>query len=67
MPMEQRHDNQTFIVKISNCQNGTWQGRVIWADENKMQHFRSALELLRLIDDAIKAVSELQVKEVSGE
>jgi hypothetical protein len=31
-----------------------------------MQHFRSALELLRLIDDATKAVSELQVKEVSG-
>ena len=44
----------TFIIKVDHCQNETWQGRVVWADENKTEHFRSALELMQLIDDAIK-------------
>ena len=43
----------TFIVKVDNCQNGTWQGRVVWADENREEHFRSALELFRMIDGAV--------------
>lgn len=45
----------TFIVKIDHCQNETWQGRVVWADENKTEYFRSALELMQLIDGAVKA------------
>ena len=44
----------TFIVKVDHCQNETWQGQVVWADENKKEHFRSALELMQLIDGAIK-------------
>lgn len=43
----------TFIVKVDNYQNGTWQGRVIWADENVTEHFRSTLELMKLIDEAV--------------
>lgn len=45
--------SNTFIVKILYQQNNTWQGTVNWADQRKEQHFRSALELIRLIDDAI--------------
>ena len=66
--MENKHDmKQTFIVKISDCQNGTWQGKIVWAEENRSQHFRSTLEMIRLIDEATKAVSEQQVKKVSNE
>ena len=43
----------TFLVKIMNSQNATWQGSVTWVDENKVQNFRSALELLKLIDGVI--------------
>ncbi len=43
----------TFIVKVDNYQSGTWQGRVIWADENVTEHFRSTLELMKLIDEAV--------------
>ena len=43
----------TFIVKVDNYQSGTWQGRVIWAEENVTEHFRSALELMKLIDEAV--------------
>ena len=43
----------TFVVKILDRQNATWQGEVTWIEEQKVQHFRSALELLKLIDGAL--------------
>lgn len=43
----------TFVLKIMNRQNSTWQGTVTWVEENKIQNFRSALELLKLIDGAL--------------
>ena len=43
----------TFLVKITNNQNSTWQGSVTWVEEQKVQNFRSALELLKLIDGVI--------------
>ena len=55
----------TFIVKVDYCQNESWQGRVIWADENKTQHFRSALELMRIMDDALN--KEKTNREEQGE
>ena len=53
---EKKTDNKkgTFLVKVSSNESGTWQGNVLWADENRSEHFRSALELLNLIDEAIK-------------
>jgi hypothetical protein len=40
----------TFIVKILNRKNSTWQGTVTWVEQRKKQKFRSALELIRLLD-----------------
>jgi hypothetical protein len=48
-------NKETFIVKVDHCENETWQGRVTWAEENKSEHFRSALELIKLIDDALRS------------
>ena len=45
--------NHTFIVKILNEQNETWQGSITWVDTNEVQYFRSALEMLRMMGDAI--------------
>ena len=45
---------ETFIVKVMNQQNATWQGSVTWVDEQREQYFRSALELLKLIDGALE-------------
>ena len=44
---------ETFIIKVMDQQNATWQGDVIWAEKNERQSFRSALELLKLIDSAL--------------
>lgn len=50
----------TFIVKILDRQNATWQGSVTWVDEQREQYFRSALELLKLIDGALDENEEIE-------
>ena len=50
----------TFIVKIVNRQNSTWQGSVTWVEEQKTQNFRSALELLKLIDGVLDEDLEIE-------
>lgn len=52
--LEDKRGNQgTFIVQIKYRQNATWQGQVVWAEKNRKMYFRSALELLHLIDTAM--------------
>ncbi|BDF59254.1 hypothetical protein CE91St36_20710 [Christensenellaceae bacterium] len=42
----------TFVVKVQYRQNATWQGQMIWSEKNEARSFRSALELIKLIDSA---------------
>ena len=56
---------QTFVVRIEHCRNGTWQGKVVWAEENRTVRFRSALELIRLMNDAM-ATDKQQLLEETG-
>ncbi|MCI9377488.1 MAG: hypothetical protein HFI06_02945 [Eubacterium sp.] len=42
----------TFIIKILERRNSTWQGEVTWVEKNQTMHFRSALELLKLVDSS---------------
>ena len=44
----------TFIIKVLFRQNATWQGKIQWAEKNKTQNFRSDLEMLKLMDDALR-------------
>lgn len=48
------HKTNTFIVKIIQTQNQTWQGTVTWADKNETKCFRSALELMHMIQDVVE-------------
>lgn len=41
------------MVRILNTQNATWQGTVTWTDGRRTEPFRSALELIRLIDSTL--------------
>ena len=43
----------TFKLKILFRQNASWQGIVNWAESKQEQSFRSALELIMLIDSAL--------------
>lgn len=42
----------TFLITIEFRERATWQGRITWAEENKSICFRSALEMMRLLDEA---------------
>lgn len=48
----------TFVVQIQFRQNSTWQGSIDWIDKKVSQRFRSELELLRLMDDAVGTDNE---------
>lgn len=43
----------TFKVKILFRQNASWQGTVTWIENKQEQSFRSALELIMLMDSAL--------------
>ena len=40
----------TFVIQIKYRQNATWQGTIQWVEKQETQSFRSALEMLRIID-----------------
>lgn len=44
----------TFVVHVMHRQNATWQGTVVWAEKNQKASFRSALELVKLMDSAVE-------------
>lgn len=52
---------QSFVVHILNNQNSTWQGTVTWLDKNHTEHFRSLLELIKLIDSTMEAEKSEEV------
>lgn len=45
---------QTFLIEVIDQQNASWQGAVNWINTGKKENFRSALELIRLIDSALE-------------
>ena len=44
----------TFGVRVLFRQNASWQGKVYWLEGGKEENFRSVLELLFLMDSALK-------------
>ena len=52
----------TFVVKVEYCQNETWQGKVVWAEENRTERFRSMLELVKLMDEAMAAGQQIAIE-----
>ena len=54
----EKNNKGTFIVRVTSTRNGTWQGTVVWADENRTRHFRSTLELLLMMHEALSGGRE---------
>jgi len=48
----------TFEIEVKFMQNATWQGQINWFEKKKKQNFRSALEMLKLMDAALAEVAE---------
>lgn len=43
----------TFVVQVLRENNATWQGTIQWIDKQRTLHFRSVLELIKLMEDAV--------------
>ena len=65
--MKRSNGKGTFIVKILSSENSTWQGSVTWEKKTKTEHFRSALELIKLIDGAVNEYDEIEIEGGSHE
>ena len=44
----------SFTVRVQHRQNGSWQARITWLEKGQTLHFRSAWELLKLIESAVE-------------
>ncbi len=49
---EERGKKATFVLQIKFRQNSSWQGTVKWIEKKQEINFRSALELIKIIDSA---------------
>ena len=52
----------TFSVNILYRQNASWQGTITWLEEKVTQHFRSVLELIYLVDNALDESKAVKTK-----
>lgn len=48
----------TFAVKIIFRQNTSWQGSILWLEWGEEQSFRSVLELIHLMDNALSKAAK---------
>ena len=56
--MKQSKKDKSFMIVIKDTQNASWQGTIEWLDQNKKQHFRSALEMIKLIYSSVENDSQ---------
>lgn len=54
-----RNDGKaTFTIQVQFTCNATWQGTISWMEGQKTQKFRSELEMIKLMMEAIHGESE---------
>lgn len=48
------YSGPTFVIKIQYCRDASWQGTIQWLEAKQEQKFRSALELIMLMEESAK-------------
>ena len=51
----------TFEVTIRFTQFSSWQGQIHWIEKDQKQNFRSALEMLMIMDEALTDETEKKI------
>lgn len=51
--IKHRGSRATFLIRVQYRQHASWQGEVTWVDQQRTENFRSALELIKLLDSAL--------------
>lgn len=65
--MDRKKTMGRFVIQIEQCEHATWQGSILWSERNITQQFRSALEMIRLIDSAVKMQGESEAEKAAAE
>lgn len=47
-------NSSDFLVRIMFRSHFNWQGEILWLETNKKRNFRSSLELLMLMEEAVE-------------
>ncbi len=51
----------TFILHLQFRQNNSWQGTIQWVEKKQTLQFRSALELIKIIDSTCQQGYEIEM------
>ncbi len=54
--LKKHGDLGTFIIRVQQRQNSSWQGRITWMDRDETIYFRSVWEMIKLIASALDKV-----------
>ena len=65
--LEKSGELATFVIHVKYRQNSTWQGDIFWAEKQEKCNFRSALEMLKLIDSALDSTEPDREADRQGE
>jgi alpha-D-ribose 1-methylphosphonate 5-triphosphate synthase subunit PhnI len=63
--ISQIHDSHDFLISIHYQENYSWQGTIQWLDTGQKIHFRSELEMLKLIQSAMDKKDKNKFREWS--
>ncbi len=58
--LEKHGDMGTFVIRVQHRQHSSWQGRVTYLEKDKTVYFRSALELIKIIDGTLDEVEQIE-------
>ena len=64
--MKQNKDDKTFILHLQFNQNDSWQGSIKWVESKKTILFRSALEMIKIIESTCQQDSEMETEGLEG-
>lgn len=56
--LEQHGDMGTFVIRVQHRQHSSWQGRVTYLEKDQTVYFRSALELIKIIDGTLNEIEQ---------
>ncbi len=54
-----RGSRATFEIRVIFRQHTSWQGVIVWKERNLEQSFRSVLELIILMDSALRSLEDI--------
>ena len=56
--------NGSFVIRILDQQHSSWQGTVTWLSNEETRPFRSTMELIFMVDNALRDEDETDEKVV---